>query len=519
MQQLRETHPKVKLLVIGGGNYKHVYEDFAREHKLNVEFTGVLHGADVVTAFQRGTVFALPVTNDSYPTVILEAMASGLPVVAFPTGDIPMMIEQGVTGTIANNDRELHDQIVAYLDDYSRAVAHGKAGRKVAAERHSWENRAETTARVYTESTKPKVTQVVSYYYPHIGGVENAAQEFSVGLANQGYEVEVLTSSIGQDPASKPVDAKNLTVRALRAIEVLHTPIIFTLIYRLLRQPRRAIIHLHVAQAFTPELVWFAAKVRNVPYIAHVHLDVEPSSRVGEVVFRPYKRYILGPVLRAANHVIVLSEPQRDLMIRMYDLDPRRVTVLENGVGQRFYMQTRTTPHKPLRLLNVGRMALQKRAERMIETAAKLGSKVHLDMIGDGEDRSDLEALTARLGLKNVTFHGIKRNGELIEYYRAADAFLITSDREGLPLTVLEAMAAGLPIVASDVMGLREHLTNIGLLVEDLTANNFAKAVRTLIENHDEYARLSKQSSKAAERYAWEPLVTELVKLYMEQFK
>src|SRR5258708_38502773 len=88
-----------------------------------------------------------------------------------------------------------------------------------------------------------------------------------------------------------------------------------------------------------------------------------------------------------------------------------------------------------------------------------------LTIVGDGEDREKLETLTKDLNLKNVTFEGKKYGEQLQEYYKNADVFVICSDQEGMPLVVLEAMAAGLPIIGSDVAGIHELVEGSGILV------------------------------------------------------
>ena len=70
-------------------------------------------------------------------------------------------------------------------------------------------------------------------------------------------------------------------VHYLKSIEFAHTPILFTLFFRLLVLPRHSLIHLHVSHAFAPEIVYLISKLKGIPYIAHIHLDVDPSGPLG----------------------------------------------------------------------------------------------------------------------------------------------------------------------------------------------------------------------------------------------
>ena len=103
----------------------------------------------------------------------------------------------------------------------------------------------------------------------------------------------------------------------------------------MLRVPRRAVVHVHIAQALVPEIVWFSRWLRGGSFVAHFHLDVSPSGRFGRV-FTWYKQRVLGHTLRAAAKVIALSEDQAAFIERTYRVDPGAIAVLPNGVGPEF---------------------------------------------------------------------------------------------------------------------------------------------------------------------------------------
>src|SRR5438132_186629 len=153
-----------------------------------------------------------------------------------------------------------------------------------------------------------KIVQVTPYYPPHLGGVENCVAQIAERLVNKGYDVSVYTSDIGSSQGA--VNSLKPQVRYLKAVEIAHTPIIFTLLFRLLALPRHSLIHLHVAQAFLPEIVRLTSKVRGIPYIAHFHLDVDPSGSYG-FLLGLYKKVFLKRALQSAAKIICLSEAQK----------------------------------------------------------------------------------------------------------------------------------------------------------------------------------------------------------------
>src|SRR6266581_3807484 len=161
-----------------------------------------------------------------------------------------------------------------------------------------------------TTVTIPTIVQVASYYPPHLGGMENVAAQIAEVFVDKGYAVSVYTSDIGY--SRNAVISSKSQVHYLKAIEFAHTPIIFTLFFRLLALPRHSLIHLHVAQAFSPEIVYLISRLKKIPYIAHIHIDVDASGPLGFLLV-PYKKFFLKRVLQSATKIICVSEAQKKL--------------------------------------------------------------------------------------------------------------------------------------------------------------------------------------------------------------
>ncbi len=360
-----------------------------------------------------------------------------------------------------------------------------------------------------------KIVQIAAYYPPHIGGLEYCAKNISTQLAKNGHKVTVLTSSVG---AGKPrtVQSPNLTEKYLRGIEFAHTPIIPALPFALMKIDPDSVMHIHLSHVYSEVAVLIASKLRGIPYVAHFHMDVDVSGRLG-FLFKLYKRTILPFVIRGAAKVITLSDEQRTLVINRYKASAANVAVVPNGVGDDFFVDR--TPYQTgsaTTLLFVGRFALQKNIPRLLKALPLMHNHVQLSLVGDGEKRGQIEALIAELNLKNVTLHGRRSGPELTQLYQQADIFVMSSDREGMPLALLEAMAAGLPVVASNVQGLREFVNDNGVLVDNPSPENFAVELDNLIDHPDTLRRLSAKSRTWAESYSWKILVKKIEKLYEE---
>ena len=366
-----------------------------------------------------------------------------------------------------------------------------------------------------TARTWPEVVQVAPYYPPHLGGVEITVQIIATSLAER-RRVEVLTTRCGA-PGQPALERSGLlTVRRLRAREVAHTPVACGLIARLIRLPRHCVVHVHIAQALTPEIVWITSRLRRRPYLAHFHLDVDPSGPAGRWL-KLYKRVLLARVLRGASRVIVLSSEQQRFVMEEYGVSSDRVAVVPNGVpndfaatGERDYQRA-----APLRLLFVGRLAPQKNLPDLIEAVRLMEQRAELVIVGDGEELADLTQRVAALGLANVRLAGRAARSELSGWYKWADVFVLSSHKEGMPLAVLEAMSAGLPVVATDVPGLRELCAGTGLLVPP-DPRALARALDSLAVDPQARQRLARQSLAAASSAGWERSLDQIEKLYLE---
>ena len=358
-----------------------------------------------------------------------------------------------------------------------------------------------------------KVIQVLSYYPPHLGGLENVAREISEKLASKGHKVEVYTSNIGcRGPIIQPV--KNLKINYLKGWEFAHSVFIPTLFFRLLKVPKDSIMHIHTGQIFVPEVAYLVSKLIKVPYIIHFHADVRLSGKLG-ILLPLYKNIFLKRVLKSAHKIIVLDKKYEVLLNHNYGIY-NNIAVIPNGVSDSFFVEKATLSSKYTNLLFVGRLSVVKNVPKLIKATTFLKNNVILHIVGDGEKMREIEILITEGNLSNIIIYGKKTGENLIGFYKNADIFLLASDYEGLPLVLLEAMASGTPIIASDVIGIRELVENTGILVNPPTPENFAKAIDGLIENKSLQNTLSKMGRDKAKNYSWDAIIEKIEDIYRD---
>ena len=170
--------------------------------------------------------------------------------------------------------------------------------------------------------------------------------------------------------------------------------------------------------------------------------------------------------------------------------------------------------HEPFRVATVGVLQHRKGMDVVLEACARIDVPLHLDILGDGPLRAELEEQAARLGL-DATFHGWV--ADVPERLRGTDVVALATRGDNLPLAVLEAMSLALPVVATRIGGLPELVVDgeTGLLPELEDVDGFADAIRRLAEDEQLRLRLGRAAAeRLVERFDTEAVAREMVALY-----
>jgi glycosyltransferase involved in cell wall biosynthesis len=172
-------------------------------------------------------------------------------------------------------------------------------------------------------------------------------------------------------------------------------------------------------------------------------------------------QWLLEMCLRRSQLVSVVSEAMRDALSARYPWAADRLRFVPNGVAMNTARDCRSplADEGPARLIGVGSLIPRKGFSVLMEALAQLPVPPQLTLVGDGPERSELETTARRLGLtEQVHFAGSVPPERVPTLLSEADMFVLPSFSEGRPNALLEAMAAGLPCVASDIDGIRELL-------------------------------------------------------------
>ena len=368
-----------------------------------------------------------------------------------------------------------------------------------------------------------KIGMVSEFYYPQPGGVGEHIRAVSRELGVLGHDVVVLTSHIRGDvqengPRVERV-GRSLPIRyngSLSRISVGWG--LKTRLRRILNVERFDLLHVH--NPLMPTLPLLALETASCPVVATFHSCYYRDLLLD--LFRVPLRRLLGRVeARVAVSVSALRAAGR--------VFPGDYSIVPNGVDYECFARAAalrpkregTLPRKH-RLLFVGAMVWRKGLPTLIHAFVRLRAwrdDVELLVVGDGPQMDRMRRMVPSDLRRSVRFFGCVPRPQLVESYAAADLLCAPSlGQESFGMVLLEAMAAGLPVVASDIDGYRNVLTHgiEGLLVPSGDPEAWARTLHTFLDRPDEMERCGHRGQLKASTLGWRSIAQRLDGIYRE---
>lgn len=239
---------------------------------------------------------------------------------------------------------------------------------------------------------------------------------------------------------------------------------------------------------------------------------------------RDYKalRYIERLIYGQFDKIIAISEPTKKNLIDWVSNVSDKVMTINNGIPIQKYSDaipyTKSELIKTHRegnkyILMVSRMSIEKDHETLILAAQSLPDHYHLVFVGEGELQDNLITYSRDLKLsERIHFLGYRNDVERI--MKSVDVFVLSSHYDGFGLAAVEAMASGLPVIASDVPGLSENVKGAGILFNNGDHTRLANEILQLLTNVTKYKHISDLCSLRAKEFSIDKMVAEYVKLY-----
>ena len=281
------------------------------------------------------------------------------------------------------------------------------------------------------------------------------------------------------------------------------------------------LVHAHVGEdlAVLP-IAARAARRAQVPLVVTVHTSLKHTYTTAGPRSRVLKA--LGGRIEAwacdrAGAVIVLT-PRLARHLTDGGVPAERVHVIPSGVVPADFGRPAADPFPEVgrpRVLFLGRLARQKGCAVLVEAVARMEEQAEVLVVGDGPERGRLEAAAARAGVaERIHCAGFRPHHEVAAILRHADVFAAPSLYEELGTVLLEAMAAGLPIVASATGGIPDAVDDAARLVPPGDPASLAAALDALLRDRAEAARLGALARERAGRFDWDALADQVLGVY-----
>jgi phosphatidyl-myo-inositol alpha-mannosyltransferase len=365
-----------------------------------------------------------------------------------------------------------------------------------------------------------KIVLACPYAWDAPGGVQVHVGQLADHLRKRGHEVLVLAPGHGSEVrgggAAHP--SVRLVGRAVRVpFQGTVAPICFSahsarLIRSALRSFRPDLVHAH--EPFSPSTAMLATLWSRSPVVATFHAFSERS--VLYSVAAPFLR----PVWRRIRVGIAVSEAAATFVAARFRDSLR---VIPNGCDLELFAGGRPREDLPPghRILWVGRLDEQKGFPVAVRAFAALAAEfpdLIFVVVGEGRDRGAVSALAPEIR-RRALLAGSVPHPDLPGYFAGADAFVAPAlGQESFGIVLVEAMAAGVPVVASDIPGYQEVIRRDvdGLLVPPKDPDALARAVRRVLTDPALAARLREGGRARAERFRWDVVIEEIEAAYQD---
>jgi len=353
----------------------------------------------------------------------------------------------------------------------------------------------------------------------NIGGLERVVVDLAKEFSRRGHDVHICCLA-DKEPLAREAERAGVTVFSLNKAPGIAAGLPFR-IAKTVRNQKYDVIHTHNEAGIIYGA--FAAIISGMRCIVHTEHGKEPGY-LEKNLLRLAERYLFG----RANHIVAVSESLRVNLTRDYGLPCGRVKVILNGIAAKeFYRpECRKQARKRLGIENGGllighiaRLVPLKNQKFLISVFGELKKeygKLKLVIAGDGPLMSELRSFAADCGLSgDVLLLG--ERSDIPEILSAFDLFMLPSLTEGISVTLLEAMAAGIPVVASRVGGNSEIVDDnrSGILIASGETEAWVRKLKILIDSAEERMRLAKAAQRAVRgNYSVEIMADRYERLY-----
>lgn len=368
-------------------------------------------------------------------------------------------------------------------------------------------------------------------YLPVVSGVVRSVESFREELTRQGHNVFIFAQADGDYEDKIPFIFRYASLPLPIQTDIQAVIPVSPFAEQLLLFLKPEVIHTHhpfllgqTAARRADELSVPLVFTFHTQYTEYTHYFPLPQEAIQEFLKDTIKNW-LKDYMKRCQHIVIPTESMKEILVNNYGLR-EFYTVIPTGINLEPY---RHADGKALRsregwqddkvLISTGRLAPEKNLPVLLQSVQKVYCEhpdIRMVILGDGPEKSALQELAAELGIaERVTFTGAVPFEDIPAYLKAADLFIFASVTETQGLVTLEAMAAGLPVVAVEASGTRDTVENgkQGFLVPN-DPDALGKAINRLLNSPETMRKFQRSALKRAKVFDMANCARQLVHVY-----
>ncbi len=375
---------------------------------------------------------------------------------------------------------------------------------------------------------KLKIAHVCSEYFPAISGVGQVVEELAKRQAKEGHEVHVFAPDWDKKKRIKIKEEiiGGIFVHRCRHIaRIANFASIWPSVFFRILKGNFDIVHSHVFGHLHFVLAAFASKMKKAKHIHTTHCPWTDAYRslLGRIGILISYNIFSRIALKMTDKIIAITPWEIDF-IKKYGGKKEQINILPNGMSNDFFKKIKKNDFKRKNgikgkmILFFGRLNVTKGPDKFVDIAKLVLKERNASFVIRGPDEGMLEIVKNKIGNEKriKLMEATRDRKEILKMYQSADIFVMPSFREGLPLTLFEAMASGIPVVASPVNGIPFEMKEKenGFLVEYENNEKFSQRIKELLDNKKLRDKMRRNNIKKAKNYRWDDICKKTLEIY-----
>lgn len=552
----------IKLFLIGPTFdwYNDIYDRLSDKEKEHIIEMGEIPHQEKVNLLHISDLLVLPSRYEAFGIVFLEAWICGVPVIGTTEGAMPDVI--GDDGFLCRygDVEDLRAKIKEALNDSNKTRKMAERGRTKVINNYTWQVIGEKTEKAIKQIYgKKKILFCCSAYPPNfIGGAELIAHEQAKVLKKLGHDVVIFAGELNR--GGKRYSIRNDHYEGLPVYRICLHPEdysadFFNFFHEEIHQPFD-----HLLEDFSPDVMHFhniiglsvgliqIAKRRKIKTILTLHdywgichkntlmksigdicgddarceecMPYITEERWKDIPIQMRKDYILSRL----NKIDAFISPSRYLAERYIKagIEREKIHVIPNGIDLKRFKKVSRNSNKKIRFSFVGYIGKHKGIHVLMDALSYIKDKdrMMLNLVGDGEDRSRIEEFVKQNGFGDmVKFWGKVDNSSIESVYKDTDVLILPSVwPDNHPVSICEAMASGIPVIASRIGGIPELVEDgkTGYLFEAGDSKELAQRMSEFIIDRDRITRFGDNAMRKISEYPIDRQVERILRVYEE---